>query len=316
MTDNDGKLVFYTYDPGTKSREISVCDYAVRARERIAALLEEEFAKKTRKFEADFPGMSQSERSRAAWLLIAETPSLFDDFAVMSPQKKGLLGVGELNSLLRSCLNGCIRKYMGSVQNLPDPEMTDHLRRTDSAVEKKRHLSLKYTPYDYPEWEIRIGDRLMCSKNDYTNGIYNGECGMVTGINEMSGSFRVRYPGRKNICTYAAANGRTPDAVPASEYLIPAYAITIHKTQGSEYSTVCLVLGPEHRSSISRNLLYTGVSRARSSLYIITDTCTWKDAMDRNDCPEDKQGGSLACLIRERAAEIKEKTANSGNIEI
>jgi len=104
----------------------------------------------------------------------------------------------------------------------------------------------------------RAGDRVIQVKNDYDNDIFNGDTGTVTAAG--SGGLIVDFDGRQ-----IALTGESLDVVE------PAWAISIHKSQGSEYRAVIVVLHRAHRIMLRRNLLYTAMTRAREFCCIVGD---------------------------------------------
>ena len=105
---------------------------------------------------------------------------------------------------------------------------------------------------------FRTGDKVMQTKNNYDWDVYNGDIGFISGIDDERGTVRVVYDGR-------------PQAYDADDLdqLVHAYAITVHKSQGSEYAAVVMVLCGEHYPMLRRNLLYTGVTRGRRLVVIV-----------------------------------------------
>jgi exodeoxyribonuclease V alpha subunit len=108
------------------------------------------------------------------------------------------------------------------------------------------------------EQVLRPGDKVMQTKNDYELGVLNGEMGRVEAVDPKAGRVRVRFEDdevryeRKDL-----------------EHLQLAYACSIHKAQGSEYPAVVLVLGDPHAIMLDRQLVYTGVTRARRLLVVV-----------------------------------------------
>jgi exodeoxyribonuclease V alpha subunit len=105
---------------------------------------------------------------------------------------------------------------------------------------------------------FRAGDRVIQVKNDYDNDIFNGDTGRVVAAG--SAGLIVDFDGRQ-----IALTGESLDVVE------PAWAISIHKSQGSEYRVVVVVLHRAHRIMLRRNLLYTAMTRAREFCCIVGD---------------------------------------------
>jgi exodeoxyribonuclease V alpha subunit len=106
------------------------------------------------------------------------------------------------------------------------------------------------------EREFRHGDRVICTRNRYDVDVFNGDLGVVEGHDPAG--LLVRFDGRLVPWVW--------DEWTALEL---AYAITVHKSQGSEYAAVVLVVHPSHSVMLQRNLLYTAITRARSFLCIV-----------------------------------------------
>ena len=164
----------------------------------------------------------------------------FESIQVLTPTKKGLLGTRELNKALQKELNP----------------------HRDGEVEKN---SMGAT--------FRIGDRIMQIKNNYDmywerlkgeeveagNGVFNGEVGTIVEINEKEKTITVKFDDEK-ICWYEFNQ---------LEELEHSYCITIHKAQGSEFDVVIMVIPQAAPMLLTRNLLYTGITRAKKMLIII-----------------------------------------------
>ncbi len=105
---------------------------------------------------------------------------------------------------------------------------------------------------------FRLGDKIMQVRNNYDLEIFNGDIGRVEFFDEDSDEMVVRFDGR----AVAIPHDNLED-------LIPAYACTIHKSQGSEYPAVVIVLHHQHHIMLQRNLLYTAVTRGRRLVVIV-----------------------------------------------
>ena len=119
---------------------------------------------------------------------------------------------------------------------------------------------------------FRIGDRIMQIKNNYDimwekqygeskfgTGIFNGEFGIISNINEEEKQIKVIFDDEK-VAWYPYSD---------LDQLEHAYAITIHKSQGSEFDVVLIVLPQSAPMLLTRNLLYTGITRAKKMLIVI-----------------------------------------------
>jgi exodeoxyribonuclease V alpha subunit len=107
---------------------------------------------------------------------------------------------------------------------------------------------------------LRVGDRVMQMRNDHQREVYNGDLGRVLAVDDESGGVRVGF------------DGREVDYEPADlDALVLAYATSVHKSQGSEYPAVVIPLLTTHFVMLSRNLLYTAVTRARKLCVLVAD---------------------------------------------
>ena len=107
-------------------------------------------------------------------------------------------------------------------------------------------------------WTFAPGDKVMQIENDYDKEVYNGDIGRVDDVDPELGELRARFDDR--IVPYAFGE---------LDALVPAYATTIHKSQGSEYPAVVIPLVTEHFIMLQRNLLYTGLTRGRRLVVLV-----------------------------------------------
>ena len=110
---------------------------------------------------------------------------------------------------------------------------------------------------DHLPFPFAVGDKVMQRRNDYEKKVYNGDVGIVWAVNENK--LFVRYYEKEIEYTRAEWGD-----------LQLAYASTVHKSQGSEYDTIIFALLPEQRIMLQRNLLYTGITRARKKTILVT----------------------------------------------
>lgn len=165
------------------------------------------------------------------------------DIQVLAPMRKGALGVERLNRILQEYLNPPSEKKAERMFG------DNKFRVGDKVMQIKNNYQI--------EWEIKKGRYGIVV--DHGQGIFNGDMGTIREINEFA-----------NILTIEFDEGRFVD-YPFSniEELELAYAVTIHKSQGSEYPAVILPLLTGPRMLFSRNLLYTAVTRARKCVMIL-----------------------------------------------
>ena len=164
------------------------------------------------------------------------------DIQVLTPMRKGSLGVETLNEILQRYLNPA------------DPSRKEHaagdriFREGDKVMQIKNNYQL--------EWEIvsQYGIRI-----DSGSGVFNGDIGTIRRIREESSTVQVEYDEHR-LVEYTFSQ---------LDEIELAYAITIHKSQGSEYPAVLLPLLSGPKMLMNRNLLYTAVTRARKCVTIL-----------------------------------------------
>ena len=203
------------------------------------------------------------------------------DIQVLTPMRKGNLGAETLNGILQAWLNPKTdsRKEYQSADTL--------FREGDKVMQTKNNYQL--------EWEVvsRYGIAV-----DKGVGIFNGDMGIVRQIDEYARTLTVEFDEHRRV-TYSFDQ---------TSELELAYAITIHKSQGSEYPAVIMPLLGGPRMLFNRNLLYTGVTRAKGCVTILGSRQVVQD-MIRNES-EAKRFTGLDVRIREIMA-LEEPNENS-----
>lgn len=139
-------------------------------------------------------------------------------------------------------------------------------------------------------WAFRMGDRVMQTANDYDRGVFNGDLGRVCAVDDAGRFIRVNFDGRE-----VAVEGMQFDD------LAPAYAMSIHKSQGSEYPAVVVALSTQHFVMLQRNLLYTAVTRARRLVVLVGSRNALSTAI-KNDAVRRRFG-----RLRERVEEAVDR---------
>jgi exodeoxyribonuclease V alpha subunit len=107
-------------------------------------------------------------------------------------------------------------------------------------------------------WTFAPGDKVMQIENDYDKEVYNGDIGFIDDVDPDLGELTANFDGRT--VTYDFGELDT---------LVPAYAATIHKSQGSEYPAVVIPVMIQHYAMLQRNLLYTGVTRGKRLVVLV-----------------------------------------------
>lgn len=119
---------------------------------------------------------------------------------------------------------------------------------------------------------FRTGDRVMQTENDYDKQVFNGDLGILESIDHHQRLAAVRFEGR-----------RVEYELNELDALTLAYAITIHKSQGSEYEAVVIPVSTQHYLMLQRNLLYTGITRARRLVVLVGQERALTIAIQRGD---------------------------------
>ncbi len=107
-------------------------------------------------------------------------------------------------------------------------------------------------------WSYGVGDKVMQVANSYERDVFNGDLGLVTGLDMEEGALTVSFEGRAVQYGFGEL-----------DELALAYAATIHKAQGSEYPAVVIPLMTQHYAMLARNLLYTGVTRGKRLVVLV-----------------------------------------------
>jgi exodeoxyribonuclease V alpha subunit len=147
------------------------------------------------------------------------------EIQVLTPMHRGPLGVAALNSRLQSLLNP------------PHPQKPE--RAQGGRV-------------------FRVGDRVMQTRNNYDLDVFNGDMGVISGVDAIMQTLTVDFEGRA--VAYDWAN---------LDELTHAWAISVHKSQGSEFRAVVMPVHTTHYIMLQRNLLYTGVTRAKELVVLV-----------------------------------------------
>lgn len=208
-------------------------------------------------------------------LILKKLPKYVDadplDIQVLAPMRKGALGVENLNGILQRYLNP------------PDQEKKEKevgntvFREGDKVMQIKNNYQL--------EWEVR-GQYGIAAERGL--GVFNGDLGIIRQINPFAELLTVEYDEHRFVdYTYKQL-----------DELELAYATTIHKAQGSEYPAVIIPLLGGPRMLMTRNLLYTAVTRARKCVTLVGSDVTFQAMIDNH------QEESRYTTLAERIAEF------------
>mgnify|MGYP002471082500 FL=1 len=192
------------------------------------------------------------------------------DIQVLTPMRKGQLGVETLNGILQRYLN---------------PASADKKECTAGETVYREHDKVMQIKNNYQlEWEVVSKYGIPIDKG---TGIFNGDIGIIQQINEYAHEIVVEYDEHRRV-TYPYAQ---------LDEIELAYAVTIHKSQGSEYPAVIMPILSGPRMLFNRNLLYTGVTRAKNCVTILGSRRTIQEMIDNDH--QNRRYTGLAERIRE-----------------
>jgi len=158
------------------------------------------------------------------------------DVQVLAPMHRGVAGVANLNIQLQAALNGSTSLATGG-----------HAKGIKTV-----------------SGEYRPGDKLIQLRNNYDKNLFNGDIGTVTSVDLQKGTLLADFDGEK----IAFERGEFGDVA-------LAYAISIHKSQGSEYPCVIIPLLKGHFMMLQRNLVYTAITRGRKRVFVVGEPAAW-----------------------------------------
>ncbi len=212
-------------------------------------------------------------------LILEKMPKYVDadprQIQVLTPMRKGSLGV--------EVLNGILQKYI----NPQDENKTEHIsgdtifREGDKVMQIKNNYQL--------EWEIVNHFNLPIDKG---TGVFNGDMGVIQSINTYAQTLTVEYEDSKHVHYHFSQ----------LDELELAYAVTIHKSQGSEYPAVIMPLLGGPKQLLNRNLLYTGITRAKRCVTILGSEETVTEMIQNGNAR--KRNTGLLARIREAKADV------------
>ncbi len=200
------------------------------------------------------------------------------DIQVIAPMKRGEIGVNILNGRLQQELNGASK----------------------AEVRFRNRV-------------LRVGDKVMQTRNDYDKEVFNGDIGFIQSIDTEKKSLKIRFDDGDNVKKLEEFSGKSDekdhdgflDPLPDSDLvtyhfseaddLNLAYCITVHKSQGSEFPVVVMPIHLQQSNMLQRNLLYTAITRAKQLVVLVGTRDALQKAVD-NDNVDDRHSGLLQRL--------------------
>jgi exodeoxyribonuclease V alpha subunit len=171
---------------------------------------------------------------------VLQWPHPVNDVQVLAPMYKGIAGVANLNTQLQATLNG-----------------------SNSPGDSRNTRSLRAAGYEY-----RAGDKVIQLRNNYDKNLFNGDIGTVVQVNPEGGTLDAEFDSAR----HTFERGEFGD-------LALAYAISIHKSQGSEYPVVIVPLLKAHFMMLQRNLLYTAITRGKKKVFLVGEPAAYAMAV-------------------------------------
>jgi exodeoxyribonuclease V alpha subunit len=211
------------------------------------------------------------------------------DLQIMSPMHRGSGGITLLNTELQEALNP---KSKAESRLRSDPDYTP-AAQTHFREKTRKPLPVEI---EYGNNHYRIGDKVIQTRNNYDKNVFNGDTGIIRGIAADRSTIRIEFD---ELVEYSKGE--------LSE-IQHAYAISIHKSQGSEYPIVVVPLLKQHFLLLQRNLVYTGITRARQKVYIVGSLDAYAMAIKNNE--QQVRMTHLSTRLR-KAVETQETEANS-----
>ncbi|MGJ3243386.1 MAG: SF1B family DNA helicase RecD2 [Opitutales bacterium] len=185
------------------------------------------------------------------------------DIQVLAPMHKGIAGIQNLNTSLQADLNGPDQAKQRPARPLLTPQQQHFRQRTGKPLP---------TEITYGGTVFRIGDKVIQTRNNYDKGLFNGDMGQVVGVSPDGSQLTLSFEGDQKVFE----RGELGD-------LQLAYTLSVHKSQGSEYPVVVIVLLRQHYMMLQRNLLYTALTRGRKKVFIVGDPQAWEIAIRNRD---------------------------------
>jgi len=186
------------------------------------------------------------------YFLAAETPEqavalILKVVGERIPARFGFDPVGEVQVLCPMARGGCGSRSLNiELQQLLNPEPSEQVERFG--------------------WRFAPGDKVMQIANDYEKEVFNGDVGTIDAIDSDNSELSVLFPSSE---ADAAGSRAVIYGWGELDTLVPAYACTIHKSQGSEYPAVVIPLLTQHYAMLQRNLVYTGLTRGKQLAVLV-----------------------------------------------
>ena len=178
----------------------------------------------------------------------------FDDIQILTPMRKGDLGYNNLNKILQNIFNPfpCYTEAASGIKTIREEENTAE--------------NLNSTTFICNGVQFRLYDRIIQKKNNYDLDVFNGDTGYISNIDHNGKTLSVDFSVNNNL------DGKNKtviyDFIDVYENIMHAYALSIHKAQGSEFNNVVVLFHQSHYMMLKKNLLYTAITRGKKNVVI------------------------------------------------
>ena len=209
---------------------------------------------------------------------------VFDDIQILTPMRKGDLGYNNLNKILQNIFN-------------PFPCYTEAASGGIKTIREEENTAenLNSTTFICNGVQFRLYDRIIQKKNNYDLDVFNGDTGYISNIDHNGKTLSVDFSVNNNL------DGKNKtviyDFIDVYENIMHAYALSIHKAQGSEFNNVVVLFHQSHYMMLKKNLLYTAITRGKKNVVIFGTFKAFGIAMNSK---EEKRNSGL----RNRLAEV------------
>lgn len=212
-------------------------------------------------------------------LLNDDFKGYIESFQIIAPTKKKALGTHALNNVLQAIFN---RGTIGDEVQIKTDEQDNIIKARDKVIHQKNQIMRTMTTDEF----MIYSDKGVMPEKIVEQKVFNGQIGVVMEVNRSFDNYKggifVYYPDNDYVAIYTTND--------ISRYLLIdlAYAITVHKSQGSQYKTVVMPMAGQYHYMLNNKLTYTAITRAKDMLYVIGEHkafmrgCTNKDEIYRN----------------------------------
>lgn len=204
---------------------------------------------------------------------------IFDDIQVLTPMRKGSLGYNNLNGILQEIFNPGVKSPSIEYAECNINEMQKNRICENAGAGSGNSAEQPFNDANIficNGIKFKLYDRIIQKKNNYDLDVFNGDTGYITRIDhdektlsaDFSGYFKNKESENYDIDCNGVKKTVTYDFIDVYENIMPAYALSIHKAQGSEFNNVIILFHQSHFMMLKKNLLYTAITRGKKNVVI------------------------------------------------